>query len=100
MIRGTTPTHIFKVPLKASEIKSVEITYSQSDKEILQKTTSDCVIEDELISTTLTQEETLMFDHKFKVQFQVRILTSAGIALASKVIHMNAEQCLSDEVLV
>lgn len=100
MIKGTTPTHIFKIPLKADEIKTVEITYSQSDKEVLQKCTKDCLIEDEVISVMLTQEETLKFNHRYKVQFQLRILTTSNVALSSKVIHMDAEQCLSEDVLV
>ena len=99
MIKGTTPTHAFKINLEAKDINQVEITYSQNDVQILQKETGNCVIEDGCITTTLTQEETLKFDHRKKVQFQLRILTKEGKVLSTKVMQVDAEKCLSGEVL-
>ena len=99
MIKGTTPIHVFNIPLKASEIQNVEITYSQSDEVILQKGVADCIIEDDRITVKLTQEDTLKFNHKKKVQFQIRVLTVEGVAMSSRVMFMEAEQCLSNEEL-
>lgn len=99
MIKGTTPTHVFMIPLLESEIKTVEITYSQDDKEILQKHTEDCVIEDGAVTVKLSQEETFAFDHKKRIQCQIRILTTSNEVQSSKVKLLTVEQCLSDEVL-
>ena len=51
------------------------------------------------IQTTLTQEETLRFDHKKAVQIQIRILTAGGDALASVIEKIGVSQLLDNEVL-
>ena len=99
MIRGTTPTHIFKIPFDTSLIKEVKITYAQGNEIILTKTTEDCEIENNAIKTTFTQEDTFKFDSEKHVQLQIRILTADGNALASTVRHIDVERCLDDEVL-
>ena len=99
MIRATTPTHYFNIAFDTSEIKSCLVIYAQEDKEIITKHTEDCVFKDNTISTTLTQEETLLFDSQKKVQIQLRILTKGGAALVSYVKVVTVYRCLNDEVL-
>lgn len=99
LIKGTTPTHVFKVPLESAQIQNVEITYSQSDEEAFRKGVSDCVIEDYKISVQLKQEDTLKLNHKKKVQIQIRVRTVNGEVMSSRVIQREVEQCLSGEVL-
>lgn len=99
MIRGTTPTHIFKLPFDVSEIKSAMVIYAQNDKEVLRKETGDCAMMGNNIVAILTQQDTLEFDHKYRVQIQVRCLMDNGEALASKVVKVPVGQCLNDEVL-
>lgn len=99
MIRGTTPTHTFKVPFDASVMGKVQITYSQNDVVLFQKHTSDCVVIDGSVTTKLTQGETLLFDHRKNVEIQIRILTPTGDALASKVFAETVGRCLDNEVL-
>lgn len=100
MFKGTTPTHTFNIPLEASSIKTVKITYVQRDKEVLVKRTEDCTIEDGKIKTKLTQEDTFKFEHNTIVTIQLRVLTTDGDALASDLIMTSAGKCLDDEVLV
>lgn len=100
MIRGTTPTHIFRLPFDTSLIDEVRIIYSQNDEQILVKETVDCNLDGNTISVTLTQEDTFKFDCKKCVQIQVRVLTAGGEALASKIKHINVEKCLDNEVIV
>ena len=38
MIRGTTPTHIFKLPIDTSTIRQLRITYVQYGKTVLEVT--------------------------------------------------------------
>ena len=100
MIRGTTPTHTFTIPFDVSGIKTVKIIYAQDDVVIVEKLTESCVLDGMSIKTTLTQEETLKFDHKKAVQIQIRILTSGGTALASIVEQVGVSKLLDSEVLV
>ena len=99
MRRGTTPIHYFEIPFEKAIIKTVKIIYSQNNKTVLCKNTTDCEIEDGKISVRLTQEETLLFSCKAVVNVQVRILTKGGDALASDIIKVAAFECLDDGVL-
>lgn len=99
MVRGTTPTHIFKLPFETSLLSAVEITYAQDDQVVLTKTAADCVLDGSSVSTTLTQEDTFKFDSSVAVQVQLRVLTVGGAALSSPVYRVSADKCLSTEVL-
>ena len=100
MIRGTTPTHTFKIPLDTSDVKSVMVIYGQNNVEIFRKETDACTLEGNSISVTLTQEETFKFNHNQDVQIQVRVLTLTGNALASSIKVVTVGQCLNSEVLI
>ena len=100
MFKGTTPTHTFEVDMDTSLIKEVKITYSQNDKEVLTKRTEDCTVTEGAISTSLTQEETFLFESGKFVSIQVRILTLAGDALITEPMMMSVAKCLDDEVLI
>lgn len=99
MIQGTTPTHKFNIPIDSSIIQSVRITYAQQGKVLLTKETEDCRIAENVIELRLTQEETLLFDEFSSVQIQVRVLTTAGDALASDLIRVPCGAILDKEVL-
>jgi hypothetical protein len=100
MFKGTTPTHTFEVPLDTSLIKTVKITYSQRDVEVLVKRTEDCTLGDGTISTKLSQEDTFLFEGGTLVTIQLRILTVSGDALVAEPMMMSVGNCLDDEVLV
>ena len=99
MIRGTTPTHTFNVPLSAENIKKVKITYEQDGVDILTKREGDCTIADGKVTVRLTQEETLKFDHEKLITIQIRVLSKNDDALSSYPFSVNAVECLDDEVL-
>jgi hypothetical protein len=99
MIQGTTPTHQFTVPMDASLIQKVRITYAQKDTVLLTKEETDCRIEGNVIELKLSQEETLLFDEFSSVQIQVRVLTTGGDALASDLIRIPCGAILDKEVL-
>lgn len=79
MICGTTPTHIFKIPFDTSQLKEIRISYAQDDEVIVEKTTSDCAFEGNKITVTLSQEDTLQFDHRKAVELQMKVLTPVSI---------------------
>lgn len=99
MIRGTTPTHTFVLPFSTELVKTLEITYAQCGKVILKKGTANADMSGNTVRIRLTQEDTLKFDAKTYVDIQVRVLTHEGDALASRVLRVRADVCLSDEVL-
>lgn len=99
MRRGTTPKHVFAVEFAAADIKRVEITYEQNEKIVIKKTEKDCKISDKEIALTLSQRETLLFEEKGCVSVQLRVLLADGTVLASDIIHISCENCLSEEVL-
>lgn len=100
MIRGTTPTHIFRIPFDTGQLKEIRISYAQDDKVLVEKTTSDCSLSDDKITATLSQEDTLKFSHRKAVEVQLKVLTTDGCVLANNVIRVSAEEVLNDEVLV
>ncbi len=96
MIRGTTPTHVFRVPFTAEEIRSVRVLYAQGDALVLTRTKTDCTVTDGEITLTLTQTETLRFAEGAPVQVQLRVLTADGRAFASRVMTLPLAKCLEE----
>lgn len=99
MIRGTTPTHTFKLPFDTSNVQNAAVIYAQNDAVLFEKQAKDCAMQGDEISVTLTQEETLKFDCHYNAQIQIRVLTTGGQALASGVYVVDVAKCLSNEVL-
>lgn len=100
MIRGTTPLHTFELPFPTDEIKEVHIIYLQNESEVLVKTKKDCEFNENLIQTELSQEDTFLFDDKYPVEIQMRVLTYRGKVLNSVVTTIDCYRCLESEVLV
>lgn len=104
MTRGTTPTHTFTLPddLKTATLSAVYITYAQRGKTVLEKTLSDVTINDGVIICTLTQADTLKFEVLDqhcgcdKVDVQVRLKTSDGVAMASDIMPVPIRDILKD----
>lgn len=99
MIRGTTPTHIFTIQQDLSLFKDVIITYFQDDKAVIEKRLSDCVVQDNSLSLTLSQEETLEFKDDCIVLIQIKGLTTEGKVLATKIQKIPVERILNEEVM-
>lgn len=97
--RGTTPTHTFNIPVDASLVEEVRIVYAQGDKEVFRKETFDCDIEGKQIKVTLTQDETLLLNHRIPVQIQCQFKTADGTAFASIPNVIAVQKCLCNEVL-
>ena len=99
MIQGTTPTHQFTIPMDASSVQKVRVTYAQKDDVLLVKEGEECRMTGNVIEVKLTQEETLLFNEFSHVQIQVRVLTTDGEALASDLIRVPCGAILDKEVL-
>lgn len=83
MRRGTTPTHIFKVPIDLTEAAEIYITYKQDGEIKLEKNIGDMTITAEDITVELSQTETLAFSTIGEVEIQCRARFPDGSAVAS-----------------
>lgn len=106
MTRGTTPTLIFELPFPASQIEVLSIAFSQRQVDepylpaqlVLEKQLSDCTVDGNNISLTLSQEDTLALNSSQDVEIQLRAL-NGGSALASQIITAPVGRILKDGVL-
>lgn len=98
MIRATTPTHTFTLPIETSLIKELLITYKQDDEIVVERKKDSCICAGSKVELTLTQEETRRFSAE-KVLIQLRVLTNDGQALVSDVIRRYVTDVLNDVVL-
>lgn len=101
MRRLTTPTHIYELPFDTALIDKIRMVYTQDEKEILVKETTNCMCEGRTIKIELTQEETALFDcKKHFAEIQAHILSINGKSLVSKPLKVSVEKCLDSEVLL
>ena len=100
MIIGTTPTHKFTLPFDTNRIKNVHIIYAKDGEPIVVKEKDDCSFDGNVVSVTLTQEDTFLFKHNKRVEIQIRTLDFNGRVLSSSIIIVRASGCLENEVLV
>ena len=92
MRRGTTPTHTFTIPNEISvpTLEVIYITYSQFGRTVLEKDIDDLLINNQKLSITLTQEETLSFKDG-TANVQIRCRSSEDIAYASDIKTIKVE---------
>ncbi len=99
MYRLTTPQHTFTLPFDTSLVKNLIVSYGQGEGEVLTKELEDCTLEGKLVKVRLSQEDTKKFTPDVPVKIQIRLLTVAGEALASREYIVRCEDVLNDEVL-
>lgn len=98
-MRGTTPTHIFKIPYDTSMVSKLRLTYEQVGGVVIEKTEKDCIFDGDLVTITLTQEDTLKLNDKQYVEIQMKLLSTGGDVIKSEPITRTVSKCLNDEVL-
>lgn len=98
MIQGTTPKHTFNIDFKTELIDKLRISYEQNGKIILSKEREDCYFGETVISTFLTQEETLKFDAPGNVRIQIHALVGDN-SLVSKPVSVPVYILLDKVVL-
>ena len=96
MTRGTTPLLAFRVGFDTSEISKLYITISQYRKKVIEKDISNCQINGNMITTRLTQEDTLKLTPDILVEVQMRCLLDDGNAIASNIISCPAGRILKE----
>ena len=99
MIRGSTPTHYFTSPCDDKNIKKVNVLYGQDDVLLFKKKSTDCTITGNTITTKLTPEESLKFDHSKPGQVQIIIEQVSGERLISLINTFGVDIFLGDGVI-
>lgn len=98
MIRGTTPTHTFRVSVDLREADVVWLTYSQREKVVVEKSKADMEITENTVTVKLTQEDTLKFKEDC-VYAQIRARFSDGTAIACPVRRTTAQKVLKEGII-
>lgn len=98
MRRLTTPTHTFTLPFDETVVKKFLLTYVQNGEKVLEKTEEEVLVEGNVWSVVLTQEETKKFKPGM-AQAQVRVLTEDDKAMASDVFQFGVKQVFNEVVL-
>lgn len=98
IVRGTTPTHTFNIPVDAELVEEICITYSQNDKEIFTRETYDCEVVGNQISTTLTQANTRALNHKLICAIQCFFKTTDGLVYGSDSNYVKVMNGLNKEI--
>lgn len=90
MRRGTTPTLTFTTPYAAEIIQSGYLTFQQRGVNVLDVPLGDpsVTVEDEAITITLTQEQTLAFTTYAPAEAQIRLLLVSDKAVASNIVQV------------
>ena len=98
MRRGTTPTLTFTTPYTADLIQNGYITFQQRGTNVLDVPLSDpsVTVEDNAITITLTQEQTLSFTTAAPCAAQIRAILTSNKAVASNIVQVPICAILKD----
>lgn len=99
MIRGTTPTLEFTIPLDTDLLAEAYVTISQNDAVVIDKPMDECDCKGNKITVKLTQEETLKLQSDYITEIQIRARTLSGDAIASNIIRESTDRILKDGVI-
>lgn len=99
MIRGTTPTHTFDLPVNKDIVKDIRITYVQNDEIIIEKKLRDVTLYEGKVETTLSQADTLKFKAQRSAFVQLRVLTTKGQVFASNSEAIAVHETFNEEIL-
>lgn len=102
MIRGTTPELNFTVPFDPTVAEKIWITFSQNDEEVFTIEKNDCTFGENLITCSLSQNQTLSLSPNSTLQIQMRVSFADGkedAAMASNIVTTTVQRILKDGVI-
>lgn len=102
MIKGTTPTLHFNLPIETKNIKAAEIVlqYVDNFKTVtIERTLEECNVGETSIAAVLTQEETLALPAPAIAKVQLRVLTIDNTALATLPFEVTVKELLKESVI-
>lgn len=99
MIRGTTPTFQFNLPIDGTTITKLMVAFRQVGTRVsFEKGLQDCIVTSTAVSCSLTEEETLALKAGYQMQIQLRV--GVGEArMASQIFTVPVEQIIKGGAL-
>lgn len=98
MRRGTTPTFNIECDVDLAGY-TIFVTLEQGNKELTLTPECEATEDGCVLSVTLTQEQTLVFDDRGAASMQVRAIDQAGLAIASNIMPVDIGKILLDGVI-
>ena len=99
MIRGTTPTLTFTLPIQADTITLLNIAFSQRRRIVFEKRLAEVETYENTIKVTLSEAETLkLMSDGSDVEIQLRVGVGDG-RLASEIFRVSVDRVLKDGLL-
>lgn len=95
MMRGTTPTITFTLPIPTAAIDSGYVTFAQSGSVKIDKSLSDCERKDNKVSVTLSQSETLSLSADITTEIQLALRCGSKV-FRSKIMRVQTDRILKD----
>lgn len=100
MYRGTTPTLTFRLPIDTGSITALSLAVAQAGQVKIEKALSDVLLDGNVVSCTLTKEETLSLSAGAGREAQVQLRVGVGAQrMASQVFTVPVERILRDGAL-
>jgi hypothetical protein len=99
MIRGTTPTLEFQLPMSVETIADAYVTFAQKGQVLIDKKLADCSCGTDTLTVQLTQEDTLKLEAGQVTELQIRVKTKDNNALASQIMKVSTDRILKDGVI-
>ena len=100
MYRGTTPTLTFRLPIDTGSITVLSIAVAQGRQVKIEKTLSDVYLDGNVISCTLTEDETLSLTAGASVEAKIQLRVGVGEQrMASQIFTVPVERILRDGAL-
>lgn len=100
MYRGTTPTLTFRLPIDTGSITVLSVAIAQGRQVKIEKTLSDVHLDGNVISCTLTEDETLSLTAGASVEAKIQLRVGVGEQrMASQIFTVPVERILRDGAL-
>ena len=99
MIRGTTPTLTFTLPFDCSTLTKANIAFAQNGHVVLEKDLTECTVDGNTLTLTLSENDTLQLNSNHKV-VEIQIRAAVGeTRLASNIVQTTVNRILKDGCL-
>lgn len=102
LYRGTTPTLTFNLSIYIMGNEKFVVTFRQHNTIILKKSQEEIIFNgnnSKQFKVKLSQEEALMFSHKYPIEVQIRAKYPDGSAIAANKMEFYLKEILDDEVI-
>ena len=97
MYRGTTPTLTFRLPIDTGSITVLSVAVAQGRQVKIEKTLSDVHLDGNVISCTLTEDETLSLTAGASVEAKIQLRVGVGEQrMACQIFTVPVERILRD----